>query len=192
MGRGEEVIDVSLGEFLTSKFALWLDLRTTDDDQLHVHLGDAAEVRHPETGPPAAGQVLSAVEGLVGDGGKANAACPTVVWNPGAKVSSLDVPDPQRGGGGGRPMPPALQYFGIQVPRSAVWMFQTLKWGGGVGKAWMFQTLGGVGRGGGGGRVGGHRMEVGVAEADGVAVPAVEELEVEAGVAPAEEVAPEP
>ena len=27
--------DVSLGEFLTSKFALWLDLRTTDDDRLH-------------------------------------------------------------------------------------------------------------------------------------------------------------
>ena len=27
--------NVSLGEFLTSKFALWLDLRTTDDDRLH-------------------------------------------------------------------------------------------------------------------------------------------------------------
>ena len=27
--------DVSLGEFLTSKFALWLNLRTTDDDRLH-------------------------------------------------------------------------------------------------------------------------------------------------------------
>ena len=27
--------DVSLWEFLTSKFALWLDLRTTDDDLLH-------------------------------------------------------------------------------------------------------------------------------------------------------------
>ena len=27
--------DVSLGEFLTSKFALWLDRRTTDDDRLH-------------------------------------------------------------------------------------------------------------------------------------------------------------
>ena len=27
--------DVSLGEYLTSKYALWLDLRTTDDDQLH-------------------------------------------------------------------------------------------------------------------------------------------------------------
>ena len=27
--------DVFLGEFLTSKFALWLDLRTTDDDRLH-------------------------------------------------------------------------------------------------------------------------------------------------------------
>ena len=27
--------DVSLGEFLTFKYAMWLDLRTTDDDQLH-------------------------------------------------------------------------------------------------------------------------------------------------------------
>ena len=27
--------DVSLGEFLTSKFTLWLDLLTTDDDRLH-------------------------------------------------------------------------------------------------------------------------------------------------------------
>ena len=27
--------DVSLGEFLTDKFALWLDFRTKDDDQLH-------------------------------------------------------------------------------------------------------------------------------------------------------------
>ena len=27
--------DVSLGEFLTSKFTLWLDLRSTDDDRLH-------------------------------------------------------------------------------------------------------------------------------------------------------------
>ena len=27
--------DVSLGEYLTSKYALWLDLRTTDDDHLH-------------------------------------------------------------------------------------------------------------------------------------------------------------
>ena len=27
--------DVALGEFLTSKYALWLDLRTTDDDQLY-------------------------------------------------------------------------------------------------------------------------------------------------------------
>ena len=26
--------DVALGEFLTSMYALWLDLRTTDDDQL--------------------------------------------------------------------------------------------------------------------------------------------------------------
>lgn len=27
--------DVSLGQFLTNKFALWLDMRTTDDDNLH-------------------------------------------------------------------------------------------------------------------------------------------------------------
>lgn len=27
--------DVSLGEYLTSKYSLWLDLRTSDDDQLH-------------------------------------------------------------------------------------------------------------------------------------------------------------
>ena len=27
--------DVSVGQFLTSKHCLWLDLRTTDDDQLH-------------------------------------------------------------------------------------------------------------------------------------------------------------
>ena len=27
--------DVSIGEFLTNKFTLWLDLRTTDDDWLH-------------------------------------------------------------------------------------------------------------------------------------------------------------
>ena len=27
--------DVRLGGFLTNKYALWLDLRTTDDDQLH-------------------------------------------------------------------------------------------------------------------------------------------------------------
>ena len=38
--------DVSLGEFLTSKFALWLDLRTTDDDRLHGsghHIENASE-----------------------------------------------------------------------------------------------------------------------------------------------------
>ena len=27
--------DVNLGEFLTSKYSLWLDLRTSDDDRLH-------------------------------------------------------------------------------------------------------------------------------------------------------------
>ena len=29
------LVDFSLGEFLTSQYALWLDLRTTDDDRLH-------------------------------------------------------------------------------------------------------------------------------------------------------------
>ena len=27
--------DVNLGEFLTSKYSLWLDLRTSDDDRIH-------------------------------------------------------------------------------------------------------------------------------------------------------------
>ena len=27
--------DVNLGEFLTNKYSLWLDLRTSDDDRLH-------------------------------------------------------------------------------------------------------------------------------------------------------------
>ena len=35
VGKDLGLADVSLGEFLTSKFALWLDLRTTDDDWLH-------------------------------------------------------------------------------------------------------------------------------------------------------------
>ena len=53
VGRGKEVLcsrqqttvaevakdlalaDVSIGVFLTNKFTLWLDLRTTDDDRLH-------------------------------------------------------------------------------------------------------------------------------------------------------------
>ena len=35
VAKGLGPADVSLGEFLTSKFALWLDLRTTDDDRLH-------------------------------------------------------------------------------------------------------------------------------------------------------------
>lgn len=30
-----ELADVTVGEFLTSKYALWMDLRVTDDDQLH-------------------------------------------------------------------------------------------------------------------------------------------------------------
>ena len=38
--------DVSLGEFLTSEHSLWLDLRTSDDDQLHGsgwRIGNASE-----------------------------------------------------------------------------------------------------------------------------------------------------
>ena len=38
--------DLALGEFLTSKYALWLDLRTTDDDRLHgsgLHIENATE-----------------------------------------------------------------------------------------------------------------------------------------------------
>ena len=35
VAKGLGPADVSLGEFLTSRFALWLDLRTTDDDRLH-------------------------------------------------------------------------------------------------------------------------------------------------------------
>ena len=37
-----------------------------------------------------------------------------------------------------------------------------------------------------------HRVEVGVAEDDGIAAPAIEVLEVETGIAIAEEIAPEP
>ena len=29
------LVDVSIGEFRTNKFILWLDLRTNDDDRLH-------------------------------------------------------------------------------------------------------------------------------------------------------------
>ena len=35
MARDLTQADGSLGEFLTSKYSLWLDLRTTDDDRLH-------------------------------------------------------------------------------------------------------------------------------------------------------------
>ena len=38
--------DVNLGEFLTSKYSLWLDLRTSDDDSLHGsgrHIENASE-----------------------------------------------------------------------------------------------------------------------------------------------------
>ena len=95
--------------------------------------GDAAEVRRPKTGPPAASQVLAAVDGLVWDGRKANAVRRTV----------LESRSQGRRSGCSRPP------------------------GGSAAMGWM-------------------------AEADGVAAPAVELLKVEAGVAPAEEVAPEP
>ena len=41
-----QLADVSLDEYLTSKYALWLDLCTTDDDQLHGSghkIGNASE-----------------------------------------------------------------------------------------------------------------------------------------------------
>ena len=45
--RHPEVADGSLGQFLTSKHALWLDLRTTDDDQLH---GSGRQVENASEG----------------------------------------------------------------------------------------------------------------------------------------------
>ena len=35
ISKGLELSDVSLGEYLTDKYALWLDMRTVDDDSLH-------------------------------------------------------------------------------------------------------------------------------------------------------------
>ena len=35
MAKDLALADISLREFLTSKYSLWLDLRTTDDDRLH-------------------------------------------------------------------------------------------------------------------------------------------------------------
>ena len=35
MAKDVGLADISRGELLTSKFTLWLDLRTTDDDPLH-------------------------------------------------------------------------------------------------------------------------------------------------------------
>ena len=98
---------------------------------LEGHPGDLAEVGHRDTGPLAEGQVLAAVDGLVGDGRKANAVRRR---SPGAEVSGLDVPDPRR--------------------------------------------------------VSSHRVEVGVAEADGIAASAIEVLEFE--IALAEEITSEP
>ena len=34
-GKDLALADVNLGEFLTSKYSLWLDLRTSDDDRFH-------------------------------------------------------------------------------------------------------------------------------------------------------------
>ena len=70
--------------------------RLADDDGLCIlegRPGDVAEVGHPETGLSADGQVLAAVDGLVGDGQKANAVRRR---SPGAEVSGLDVPHPRR------------------------------------------------------------------------------------------------
>ena len=53
MAKDLGLADVSLGKFLTSKFALWLDLRTTDDDRLHgsgrriENAASAVLVNHP-------------------------------------------------------------------------------------------------------------------------------------------------
>ena len=96
---------------------------------LEGHPEDVAEVGHQESGPSANSQVLAAVDGLVWDGRKASTVHPR---SPGAKVSSLVVPNPRR--------------------------------------------------------VCSHLVEVGVAEADGIAVPAIEVLE----VALTEEITPEP
>ena len=44
--KDHALADVSLGEFLTSKYSLWLDLRTSDDDRLHGSgrsIGNASE-----------------------------------------------------------------------------------------------------------------------------------------------------
>ena len=52
--------NASLGEFLTSKFALWLDLRTTDDDRLHGsgrRIENASEGVTEEVLAEAAGQL---------------------------------------------------------------------------------------------------------------------------------------
>jgi hypothetical protein len=46
IAKALDLADVSLGEFLTMKYAVWLDLRTTDDDQLHGsgrHVENASE-----------------------------------------------------------------------------------------------------------------------------------------------------
>ena len=70
--------------------------RLAGDNSLCVHEGrqeDVAEVGHPVSGPSANSQVLSAVDGLVGDGRKASTVRPR---SPGAEVSSLDVPKPRR------------------------------------------------------------------------------------------------
>ena len=39
--------DINLGEFLTSKYSLWLDLRTSDDDRLH---GSARRIENANEG----------------------------------------------------------------------------------------------------------------------------------------------
>ena len=48
--------DVSLGEFLTSKYSLWLDLRTTDDDRLHGNgrrIGEGVTIQITKTAEAA-------------------------------------------------------------------------------------------------------------------------------------------
>ena len=45
--------DVSLGEFLTSKFALWLDLRTTDDDRRIENASEGVTIQLTKTAEAA-------------------------------------------------------------------------------------------------------------------------------------------
>ena len=56
-----ELTDISLGEFLTKRYCLWLDMHTTDDSQLHGsgwHLNNTSQamvvhiLKKPEVAGP--------------------------------------------------------------------------------------------------------------------------------------------